>query len=325
MNFKLQNEPFFIIGCGRSGTTMLRLMLNDHPGIRVPRETPFLPRLMQQLPLNSPLSEDDTNLAFNLITNHWKWETWAVTPERLRNTISSLKHPFLGQLISAMYLSCSNPENKPRWGDKSIACTQKVHLLHQVFPHAKFIHLIRDARDVCMSWQNAYLRSNSSAFKHGQSISDAAKHWSHMVNAAVESGQHLGSEFYLEIRYEDLVLKTEETLKNICTFIGEEYDSRMLDFYKNSAVKEIAIDKPHHAQHHTKTRRPPNPTDTYRWRAEMSLADIVLVEAHAGQMMDRIGQTRHFQGMQRIIPYSFRASCKLKNKLEKILLPTNED
>ena len=158
MNSNFQNEPFFNIGSGRSGTTMLRLMLNDHPRIRVPRETAFLPKLMDRLPLNSPLSEDDKRLAFDLISNHFKWEAWAVTPERLGDTISSLKHPLLGQMIDAIYHNCSNPESKPRWGDKTIVCTKEVERVHRVFPNAKFIHIIRDARDVCISFRQAYLR-----------------------------------------------------------------------------------------------------------------------------------------------------------------------
>ena len=305
MNSKYQNEPFFIIGSGRSGTTMLRLMLNDHPRIRIPRETAFLPELMARLPLNSPLSEDDKRLAFDLISNHRKWESWAVTPENLENTISSLKQPLLCQLIDAIYHNCSNPDSKPRWGDKTIVCTQEVERVHQVFPNAKFIHLVRDARDVCISFRQAYLREpESDAWKkNGQYISNAASHWCKQVEAAAESGTKLGSDLYLEIRYEELVLKTEETLKGVCAFIEEEYDSRMLSFYKNSAIKEMAIDKPHNAQHHTKTRRPPDPTDTYRWRREMSWIEVALVEAYAGKTMDRVGQTRQFQGTMKLAPY----------------------
>ena len=263
-----QNEPFFIIGSGRSGTTMLRLMLNDHPRIRVPRETNFLPKLMERLPLNSPLSEDDKRLALDMISNHWKWKTWAVNPERLETTISSLNQPFLGELIDAIYHNCSNPEHKSRWGDKTILCTSEVENLHQVFPNTKFIHIVRDARDVCISFRNAYLRDpDNPAWKEdGKYISHAASHWCNKVTAAVESGKKLGSDLYLEIRYEELVLKTEETLKLICAFIEEEYDSRMLSFYKNGAIKETDFNKPHHNQHHSKTRRPPDPSDTYRWR-----------------------------------------------------------
>ena len=323
MNSKLQNEPFFIIGSGRSGTTMLRLMLNEHPRIRIPRETNFIPELIKQFPLNSELSEDDKYLALNLISKHQKWESWATTPQRLEETILSLKQPFLHQLIDAIYHSCSNPENKPRWGDKTILNTLKVELLHQIFPNAKFIHIIRDARDVCASFHKAYLLDpNNPSWKiNGQYISNATFHWCKHVNAAIEAGKKLDSNLYLEIKYEDIVLKTEETLKHICKFIEEEYDSKMLSFYKNGAIKEMAVDQPHHEQYHTKTRRPPRPSDTYRWRREMNWIDIALVEAFAGKTMDRVGQIRHFRGWLIVIPYSLR----IFDKFKQIFILTSKD
>ena len=325
MNSKSQNEPFIIIGSSRSGTTMLRLMLNDHPRLRVPRETIFIYDLIKQLPLNSPLNENDKRLAFELISNHWKWESWAVAPERLWVTIASLTQPTLCQLIDAVYKNCSNPEKKPRWGEKSHPFSIQMNYLSQVFPNAKFIHLVRDARDVYIAMRDAYLRDPQGR-PAGQSIPRGTRDWCNWVNAATELGKKLGPEFYLEVTYEDLVLKTEETLKRICAFIGEEYDSRMLKFYENGAIKEMAVDKPHHEQHHKKTRRPPQASDTYRWRTtEMNLIDVALVEAYAGKTMDRIGQTRHFRGPLRLIPYSLRAFDNLNKKFRRIFIPTNKD
>ena len=318
----ISSEPFFIIGSARSGTTMLRLMLNDHPRLRIPRETAFLPQLIGQFSPNLPLSEDDQRLAFELVSNHWKWEIWATNPERLRDTISSLQQPLLCQLIDSIYRNCSNPKNKPRWGDKTLSCTEKVEHMHQVFPNAKFIHVIRDARDVCLSIHNAYLQdTNSSWRKNGQNISDAANFWCRRVDFGIKARRKLDSDLYLEIKYEDLVLKTEETLEKICTFIGEKYDSRMLNFYKNGAIEEMDTSKPQNNQYHKKTLRPPKPSDVYRWRKEMSLVNIALVEAIAGKTMDQVGQIRYFQGWLIFIPYIL----KFLNKLKRTFLLTNKD
>lgn len=121
MSSKSQNEPVFILASGRSGTTMLRLMIDNHPRISMPSAAYFLPQLMERLPLNSPLSEEEKRLAFDLLSNHEEWESWADAPERLWDTISSLQQPLLGQLISAIFHNCNNPKNKPRWGSKTLS------------------------------------------------------------------------------------------------------------------------------------------------------------------------------------------------------------
>lgn len=331
MNSNSQNGPFLIIGSGRSGTTMLRLMLNEHPRLSVGGESGFITTLMEQLPLDLPLSQDDKHLAFDIISNHWRWKNFYLVSnqivnsnlledpriqqtlpnEKLLDVISSLEQPLLCELIDAVFCNFANPDKKPRWGDKTPQYVKEVNKLHKVFYDAKFIHLIRDGRDVYISLRNLGWA--------GSTIKQKAQHWCKAVNMACEVGRELDDELYLEITYEDLVLKTEETLKTICTFLGEEYDSRMLNFHKGATKK--CIDLPYHL----KTRRPPDPADTYRWRKEMSLMDVALFEAYAGITMDLVGQTRHFQGPVRLIFPSLRAVGNLNKKFRRIFIPTKKD
>ncbi|WP_144054230.1 sulfotransferase [Pleurocapsa sp. PCC 7319] len=332
MSSKFQNEPFFLVSCPRSGSTMLRLMLNEHPRLRVPDESFFLTELMNKLPLNSPLSQEDKRLAFDIISNHERWANpkfkfRAASNKKLWDTISCLKQPLLSQLIDAVFRNCTHLKNKPRWGDKTPQYISDINRLHQVFPSAKFIHLIRDGRDVCISLRTLYLNNRHKEghvirrflWHAGRTIHSAAKLWHKSVEAGIESGLKLPTESYLEIHYEDLILRTEDTLKNICSFIGENYDDRMLGFYKNSSKETMK--EPEAFQPHAKTHRPPTPSDTYRWRTEMNLIEVALFESYAGKTMDRIGQTRHFRGALKFIPYNLRAF----DKLRRIFIPTNQD
>ena len=331
MSLNFQNEPFFIIGSGRSGTTMLRLMLNEHHRLSIGGESGFIATLIKQLPLKSPLSQDEKHLAFDLISNHWRWKNFYLVSnqvvdldqlkssqieqklpnKKLWDVISSLEQPLLCEVIDTVFRNFANPERKSRWGDKTPQYVREVSHLHEVFPHAKFIHLIRDGRDVCISLRNLGWG--------GSTIKRKAQYWCKEVNVACEAGKKLDSELYLEIRYEDLVLKTEETLKTICTFLGEEYDNRMLSFHKSATKKCIGL------TYHLKTRRPPDPSDTYRWRREMSWIEVALVEAYAGKTMDRVGQKRRFRGLLRLIPYSLRIFDNLNQKFRRIFTPTNQD
>ena len=95
--------PIFIVGCGRSGTTMLRLMLNEHPEIHIPNESWFLPRLWKALPSDRLLSENQLKTAHRIITNHWRWQFWEVTDEQLWSTLKDLDNPSLVDVIGATY------------------------------------------------------------------------------------------------------------------------------------------------------------------------------------------------------------------------------
>ncbi|MBC6453907.1 MAG: sulfotransferase [Hormoscilla sp. SP5CHS1] len=178
--------------------------------------------------------------------------------------------------------------------------------LHQVFPKAKFIHLIRDGRDVCLSLANTKW--------YGVAIEKQAAYWCEMVNAGIESGRKLGEDLYIEIKYEDLVLKSEETLKKICKFLAEEYDSCILECYQSADFsgrprtdRELtAYQKARHI--HDNTKLPPQVSKTYRWRREIGVA---MFEAIAGSTMDRVGQARMFRGPLRIISWGYKLAVDL--------------
>ena len=325
------NEPFFILGHGRSGTTMLRLMLNEHPRLRVPYESKFIVELLDNLSLNSPLSKKDKQLAFNLISKHKGWsgfylisnnicnasrqkeweetnkwneakeilwkEFQTVANRRLWDAISSLEKPLLGELIDAVFRNCIDLENKSRWGDKTPQYTIEVDRLHKIFPHSKFIHIIRDVRDV---YRSNFYKDRTILGKEKR-----IKRWSEIVTKCMEFGEKIGQDLYLEIKYEDLVLETEKILKRICNFLEEEYDSKMLNFSKNSLKNNVNL------SHHRKTFRPPQPSDTYRWRTEISLIEVSFVEIFARETLEKIGYNSHFRGRRIFVYYFVKTSLPI--------------
>lgn len=286
MSQNCQEQPFFIVGSDRSGTTLLRLMIDTHPRLRIPRESWFISDLMDRLPLNSSLSREQQKLAFDLISNHHRWKDWEFPDEKLKDVIFSLESPKLGDLVDAVFINCGNPDNKPRWGDKTPRYVQDIDRLHQVFPHAKFIHLIRDGRDVCLSLMNTKW--------HGISIEEIAGFWCEQVGAGIESGRKLGESTYLEINYKDLILNSEATLQKICQFIGEEYDPQMLE-YQKVAERELT-DSQKQRGIHDNTKQKPIESKVDRWRREMNPTSVAIFEAAAGPTMDRVGIERLYKG-----------------------------
>src|SRR5687768_8566851 len=81
-------DPFFVVGTDRSGTTLLRLMLNEHPRLHVPPESGFVSGLMDALPLHAPLSPAQLRLAGEIVGGHWRWKDWEVTADVLQAALA---------------------------------------------------------------------------------------------------------------------------------------------------------------------------------------------------------------------------------------------
>ncbi len=298
----MKETPFFIVGSGRSGTTILRLMINMHPRLRVPRESWFLMPLLDQLPLTGPLTEDEKNRAYELISSHSRWPDWECGNEALRTAIFSKEAADLASLINQVFIDCSGMCGKVRWADKTPKYSYYVTKLHEVFPSAKFIHLFRDARDTCVSMRNG-------GWCEGD-IQRIARQWTGMTVAA-RQGLELGPEHYLEVSYESLVTDPEKNLRLICDFLKEPYEPTMLTFYQ-TASKEIA---PWEKKLHVKTQSPVGVSNIGTWRKELSRWELWVVESYASSTMKALGQPTELGPITAPLRWALRVTLEAKLKL----------
>jgi len=284
-----ERPPFFVVGSDRSGTTMLMMMLDAHPDLGVSRESWFLIDLMDALPLHGPLNRDQVDRAFEIIQQHPRWQRWNIPDSALQTRLEKLTAPDLADLVQAVFQLDLDRSRKTRWGDKTPAYVREIERIHSMFPQAQFIHIIRDARDVCISLRNVGW--------HGPKLRHMARYWRDVVISGIEAGKALGQEVYLEVPYEKLVTNTEDTLKQICSFLGEPFDANILAWYDLTAEK--TADRPMRFQ--TKLSRAPRPSDTGRWKNEMSSFEVAVVEAYAGDVMDEACQQRRYAKNLRLL------------------------
>lgn len=274
----MDEGPFFIVGSGRSGTTVLRLMINMHPKLRVPRESWFLIPLLDTLPLDGTLTEEQKEQAYQLISSHSRWNDWECGSDVLRRAIFHRDVTDLASLVERVFIECAGMQGKPRWGDKTPKYSYYVTKLRRVFPKAKFIHLFRDARDTCLSMRNGGWCEAD--------IQRIVRQWVGMTLAA-RAGRDFGPDHYLELSYEALVAEPEKHLRMICDFLGEAYHPEMLEFHL-TAAKETA---PWEDQIHVKTRSPLGKTNVGTWQKGLSRRELWVVESYAGPTMLALGQT----------------------------------
>jgi hypothetical protein len=279
----------FIVGVPRSGTTLLRLMLDAHPEVAIPTETHFAPQLI------SACSERavDRDGVVDLVTGHVRWPTFGLAPGDLRRRLPAGRAVGAGEALRAFYSAYAESQGKPRFGDKTPGYLREMRRLEKALPEAAFIHIVRDVRDVALSMTEAELTMPDTVEK-------AARRWERQIRKGRARAQRVAT--YMELRYEDLVLDTEATLRKVCDFIELGWDARMLDYHERAAerLEPLARERPRGGGRapipawyapsiHARAGEPPAAERAGRWRREMSAEDVETCEAVAGDLLADLG------------------------------------
>jgi Sulfotransferase family len=186
--------PIFIVGCQRSGTTLVRLMLDSHPGISCGPETRFLEDLAK------------------VTTDNW---------QRLAH-FGFPKEYWLGAIagfFDGIQRQYAQSRGKTRWADKTPRYALSLDFIDQLFPDCRVVHVVRDGRDVVVS--------HRSRFGYVPAVK-AAEKWPRYIEAARAAGARLGPERYHELRYEELVADPESTMRRLLGFLDEPWNDAVL-------------------------------------------------------------------------------------------------
>jgi Sulfotransferase family len=270
--------PFFIVGCGRSGTTLLRMMLASHSRLSIPPETWYLIPLVQRFSVDRPLAAEEIEGAVSLITGHDRWQDLKLDAQEYRREVSRLTRPCLRDIVDVVYRLHREAEGKARWGEKTPQYIEIVPQLLRMYPDARFIHLVRDGRDVAKSIQ-------AREWTGSRWLHDNTRWWTETIEWHWRWARSAMGDRILPVHYEDLVLETEMTLRRICRFIGEEFEPRMLSWQR---VVDEQVSPREHMQH-KKLKLKIGAEGVSRWKREMSAREVFIAEAFMGSNLRRLG------------------------------------
>jgi hypothetical protein len=275
----------FVVGVPRSGTTLLRLMLDAHPELAIPHETHFLPSLLREPP-------DSREAFFRRVTEFSTWKDLSTPQELFWDALCRLEPFDVIEGVRAFYRLYAGLRGKSRWGDKSPPYCLHIETIQRALPEARFIHILRDGRDVAVSLRPLW-------FAPGTSMQSLAAQWVEQITEARRQGQ--GKPFYLEVRYEDLIAQPEREMQRICRFVDLRYDPAMEDYHQSARSRlsevethrspegQVLITKEERLHLHRFTSQPPEPSRIGRWRTELTRKMVDAYEGIAGELLDELG------------------------------------
>lgn len=273
----MAGPPVVVLGVSRSGTTLLKEMLDRHSELAIPSESYFIPQLWDRHGERSPVSAVVADLG-----RIARVRDWGVSPEDVRARLPEGAR--FRDVIDAVYRSYAEARGKSRYGDKTPAYMQRLPLLDAVFPGAQYVHIVRDGRDAGISFMAMTRKPRFNAGR-ARRLPEFACAWRLEVEGARRFGASLGPGRYLEVRYEDLVAEPEARLRQVCGFLGLGWEPAMLDYHRSVDVARLAD--------HPRLAEPPS-VGLRRWREEMAPGDQELFEAIAGGTLSVLGYERAF-------------------------------
>jgi Sulfotransferase family len=283
------NPYVFIIGCPRSGTTLLQRMVNAHPQVAITPESHWIPRLFEKPWALTPGGVIEHKLIRELGA-HPKFARLGIGRQELKKLekLSRNGHPLTySSLVTAIFDLYGQAQRKPLVGDKTPDYVRRISTLHGLWPEARFVHVIRDGRDVCLSmreWPKLHPKPGDFVTWKEDPVSTAAWWWGFNVRLGRDAGTPLGSGLYYEVRYEALVAFPQQECQRLCAFLDLPFDEAMLRFHEDRARPDPGLEQ--------KRAGLPVTPGLRDWKSQMPAEELERFEAMAGGILEELGYAR---------------------------------
>ncbi len=269
----MQAEPIFIVGAERSGSTLFRLMLDHHPAIAVCPEFEYVV---------DPLVGLDQWPDLEQVTRALK-SNWIFQEQNLRID-ETLSYPDLARFFL--------DQVRQRRGADIVAAVVHRHFdqLDRIWPKARYLHIVRDPRDVARSVV---------AMGWAGNVWHGSARWVQVERTWDRMRRSLQADRFTEVKQEQLIADPRAVLTRVCDFIGTAFTESMLSY-------------PAHT-----TYGAPDPALIGQWQTKLSPRQVSLVEAAAGNML----ATRGYEPSGRPAPRPSaprRAALRIHDKLKRI-------
>jgi hypothetical protein len=271
------DRPIIVLGCPRSGTTLVQVMLHSHPRIAIPPETRFLLAAYERRLAFGDLRLWRNRRALARFIVRRRGKRFRDLGLDRRRTIGRILHgpPTLGSALGIVFRAYAQRFGRERWGDKRPFYHQRIEVILRLFPDAQLVYLVRDPRDCVASlkrmpwWRRDSYHAIAAWAESIDHLEEATRRWPGAV---------------VPVQYERLVAETEQELKILCARLGEDYDPAMAE---PEAVAPIAV--PARKHWHSYTRVGPTTARVGGGLAELEPWELALCDTVLAGRMQRHG------------------------------------
>ncbi len=272
-----------IIGTQRSGSNLLRVILDQSNEIASPHPPHILTTFMPLLPLYGTLDlpayrQLVSDVVDYVDANPVPWEGIVLNKEEILNASKAYTLPELNRLI---YEQAAKTKQARYWCCKSMANVHYADELEAAGLNLKYVYLYRDGRDVAASFKKAVVGE-----KHSYHL---AKQWQHDQQACINLEKKLSSDRFYKLNYETLIAYPEQTVKSLCEFLGIEYVDSMLSFYESKTSKLTA----EAGEMWSNLKKPIMKDNTGKYKSAFKDNDLEIFETVAGGVLVELGYDLH--------------------------------
>jgi hypothetical protein len=210
-------------------------------------------------------------------------DRWGIDQEYLTNLVIESRPDSYPEAVRAVFRTYAEWKGKSLYGDKTPAYVSKIDAIAELLPESRFVHLVRDGRNVALAFLGAPFGPRT--------IEEIALHWQSRVMAGRASGERLGKARYKEIAYEDIVTDPAKALEEICQWMGLSFTKEMLDH--RESVKGLGLGFGRAHQNVLK----PIQKGMRDWRTQLPRSQLEKFELLAGGALDAMGYERACTGL----------------------------
>lgn len=289
-------RPLQIIGTQRSGSNLLRLMLNQSDKIVAPHPPHILPVFTPLLDRYGDLGQADhfqelvQDVCQLIMTNPVPWQWEAPDPT---NLMGYCRTPSLLELFRCVYEHHARQSGAETWCCKSMANVHRIEQMEAAGIQARYLHLVRDGRDVAASFQRAMIGE-----KHGYHL---AQKWLNDQQAALHWKTQLPEDRYLQIQYERLVTEPEAVLSEICDFAELPYEPERMLAYHETKASQLAA---HSGYMWSNLNQPILRHNIGKYQQQLGAEEIHIFECVAGEMLEQLGYQPEYSASARKLDFS---------------------
>lgn len=275
------NPYVFVVGCPRSGTTLLQRMLDSHPQLAVANDTHFITRAVKKT-LRKAVNPNLTSELLAQVRNYRRFYRMGLEDNEV--DLAAADCSTYREFVSKLYTIRALKLGKPLSGEKTPDYCRQMPVLTELFPWARFIHIIRDGRNTALSvlnWASQSKGPGRLSLWKVDPVGCCALWWRWQTATGRHDGRLLNQGIYREVKYENLVKSPDEELASLTAFLQISYSEKMARYFEGKTINKPGLS--------AKSAWLPPTSGLRDWKSQMSLEDTVVFEGLAGDLLEQAG------------------------------------